>query len=342
VSLPVWLKRHGYSTAGFISAYALDRNRGFGRGFDTYSDKLRDNDPLYVFHYAHALIAFEALKRIPIPLLQNIPLGKRRFAHETTDKAMHWLERQDKDEPFFLFCHYFDTHCEYYSPNGFRSFPIRSNKKTLRQFEKGIRELTPSDRECIELQYDMSIKHVDSQVARLMNRLRNEDFSRDTLVIVTADHGEGLGDHNYMLHGCELYEEETHVPGIIHSVNNELPPVEIPDLLRSIDLCPTILSLADVPLYPTDGIDFSGVLDGDNLSDSLLAFTETRHTDLQAKVLRSIRSANFKYIFDDRGREEFYDMLEDPDEGKNIIDSHRTHADELLRMMQSELGMLLR
>ncbi len=334
--LPLWLKRAGYSTAGFISAYALDRNRGFDRGFDTYGDCLRENDPLYFFHRGHMLFVFEVLKRMPLSRFQKMDLGKRRFSHETLAAAFSWLEKAPRHKPYFLFCHLFDTHCEYYSPQGFRKYEVRSNKKTLREFETGKRTLTGDARQQIQQQYDLAVRYVDSQLETLLQALRARADDRDTLVVITADHGEGLGDHGYMLHGCELYDEEVHVPGVIASLQQRLTPKKIQRLVRSIDLAPTLLRLSGHAQFPCDGKAVAELFDQDENYRDRLSFTESRHTYLEAKWLRALRTQSHKYIYDSNGREELYELDSDPLETENIIGRERSLSHELLRRQRAE------
>ena len=343
--LAEWLARHGYQTGGFISAYALDRNRGFGAGFGTYGDKLREHDPFYPLHFGHTLLVMEALKRVPVKPFKTLDLAKRRFGEETIAAATEWYAGCDSERPRFLFCHLFDAHCEYYSPEGFRAYPIRSNKKTLREIETGKREATEEVLGQIREQYDLSVRHIDGLVGQLVERVSGTDPDRDTLVLVTADHGEGLGDHGYMLHGCELYDEEIHVPAVIASLSGDAPTGRIAQLTRSIDLAPTLLSLAGLPAMPCDGADAmrllarSGEAAAGLPADSRVSFTETRHTYLKARWLRAIRSAEYKYIYDASGRRELYHVASDPAETVNVIKSQPSAAEELLEWLASEVGV---
>ncbi len=337
--LAQWLRARGYQTGGFISAYALDRNRGFGAGFDHYGDKLRKRDPLYPLHRGHALIVMEALKRLPVRALKNMDLAKRRFAEETVQEAGDWLGTVRSDRPYFLFCHLFDTHCEYYSPTGFRASELRSNKKTLREFETGKRPFEPAALAEIASQYDKSVAHVDGVLGDLLDRIRRHDTGgRDTIVLVVADHGEGLGDHRYMLHGGELYDEEIRVPAIIASLAGEGPVGHIDELTRSIDLVPTLLELAGVDALPCDGRSALPLLT-QGAADDRIAFTETRHTYLKTRWLRALRSSRYKYIYDANSRKELYDLASDPEEAVNIIDGNGTVVADLLRWQQQEVGV---
>lgn len=337
--LAEWLHGRGYQTGGFISAYALDRNRGFGAGFDHYGDKLGKRDPFYLLHRGHALIVMEALKRVPIPALKNMDLAKRRFAEETVQEAAGWLETLRPESPYFLFCHLFDTHCEYYSPAGFRTSELRSNKKTLREFETGKRAFDPAALAEIGSQYDMSVAHVDGVLGGLLDRIRCHDAGgRDTLVLIVADHGEGLGDHRYMLHGGELYDEEVRVPAIIASLAGSGPVGRIDKVTRSIDLIPTLLGLAGVEPLDCDGASAVPLLAPD-AGDDRIAFTETRHTYLKTRWLRALRSSRYKYIYDANGRAELYDLASDPEEAMNIVEGNSTVVEALLRWQQQEVGV---
>jgi arylsulfatase A-like enzyme len=339
VLLAEWLRAQGYQTGGFISAYALDRNRGFGKGFDVYGDKLRQRDPFYPLHRGHALILMEALKRLPVPFLKRTDLAKRRYGEDTLAEATRWLEATTDEHPFFLFCHLFDAHCEYYSPTGFRSSPVRTDKATLRRFETGKRELTPNDRAQIEEQYDLSVSHVDMLVGRLEDALRARAGCRDTVIVVTADHGEGLGDHGYMLHGCELYDEEIHVPGVIASLRGDLPPHSVRQLVRIVDLAPTVLRIAGLPTFECDGRDATELIGHAEAPDERVSFTETRHTYLKGSWLRAVRSATHKYIYDASGRRELYALADDHDEMRNMIGCGDREAAELIRWMRAEVGI---
>lgn len=363
------LSERGYSTGGFISAYALDRNRGFAAGFDLYGDKLRKDDPFYPLHFGHALLAMEALKRVPVPPFKTMDLAKRRFADATLEEATCWLDSVPQGRPFFLFAHLFDTHCEYYSPTGFRAYPVRSNKKTLREFETGRRAFDCEPLAMIEEQYDRSVAWVDGLLGGLIERLRARDTGgRETVVLVTADHGEGLGDHRYMLHGCELYDEEIRVPGALATLSGAGPRGRIGALTRSIDLAPTLLALAgadagagtdagtphdaDAGAFACDGLDALPLLEasagsaGDAggrshaaANDERIAFTETRHTYLKSRWLRALRSRTHKYIYDASGREELYDLASDPGETRNVLAENRDIAQELLSWQAREVGV---
>ncbi len=163
-------------------------------------------------------------------------------------------------------------------------------------------------------------------------------------MLVTADHGEGLGDHGYMLHGCELYDEEIHVPAVIASLSGDAPTGRIAQLTRSIDLAPTLLALAGFPAMPCDGRTRCPSRahrrgGGWHARRQRVSFTETRHTYLKARWLRAIRSAGYKYIYDASERREIYHVASDPDETVNVMKSQPSAVEELLEWLASEVGV---
>lgn len=153
------LKREGWRTAAFVSAYPLSSEFGVARGFDRYDDQLD-------------------------------PRRNERPAKETTDLALNYLSRLSKDKPLFLWVHYFDPHYPYE--------PLQD---------------APADD--FKAAYQAEIADMDQQIARLVDAVAQYRAQRPGLTILTADHGEGLGDHGEMQHGNLIYESVMHVPLLI-------------------------------------------------------------------------------------------------------------------------------
>src|SRR5262249_41051739 len=120
-----------------------------------------------------------------------------RHADETTARAIAWIDRQApqpdaavKDRPWFVWVHYFDPHAAYEPPPEYlQRFPTRP--------------------------YDGEVAFVDAQIARLLGHLREGDRLDHTITLVTADHGESLGEHGEETHGVFIYDSTLRVPWII-------------------------------------------------------------------------------------------------------------------------------
>jgi arylsulfatase len=236
-----------FATAAFTGGVAWMRPHfGLGRGFDTYEMGAGD-------------------------------------AGADTPRILRWLEAQarrieaDPDHRFFLFVHYFDAHSdaatsvpygvpEPYGPyaRGYlpkqRTWNRAGGTKLLIQLaEEGANDL---DREVVTAWYDASIRYVDEQgVGRLVAALDALGLAEDTLLVVTADHGEELFEHGSVLHGYP-YDETARVPLVLRGPG--LPAARrVPALVSLVDVAPTLLSLLSLPVPASmQGHDLSPLLWG--------------------------------------------------------------------------------
>ena len=292
-----------------------------------------------------------------------------------SERALDWLNELS-DRPFFLFFHTYETHSPYHRrepyftafggrPQDLGAEPL-STRPEAGPEEAGFRHdhhlawagsdnLSAGDVDAATLAalYDSGIAHVDAVVGRLLEHLRLLDLAADTIVVLTSDHGESLGEHGLVAHG-NLYDHNLLVPLVI-SYPRQLAAKRVEQQVRSVDLMPTILALAGVEAPP--GLDGTSLLplmktDGD----------ETTVGDAEAPPAWSYggwpnygvsvrRGGELKYIFNDApwpatcGREELYELGDDPVESDNRVESSRAIA-QLRRQTQAYLqrnasGLLL-
>jgi len=229
-TLADWLQLRGIATAAVVSSYILHPRFGFHQGFDSYR--------------------FE-------PTEEYVWRGKQRGrfwtrGEHTTRAANAWLTEHG-GEPFFLWLHYFDPHTPYMPPPGFAVDPkdpidldgkrVRGTGKTKDQLRQAIRA------------YRGEVAYTDFQVGLVIERLRLLDLLDRTAVIVTADHGEGLGDHGALEHGVNVFDELVRVPLLVRAPG--IPAGRRLDgVVQLEDLAPTILALygAESP-EGIDGVD---------------------------------------------------------------------------------------
>jgi len=153
-----------------------------------------------------------------------------RSAEAVTEGALEWLAgREGADAPFFLWVHYFDAHSPYGPPAAFRTGDP----------------------------YDGEIAYVDAQLARLVSHLEASGQRDRTLIVVTADHGESLGEHGEPSHSIFIYESTLHIPLILSSPGLYSEPRVVEDRVAGlVDVAPTLLSLLGVDGLPdADGVD---------------------------------------------------------------------------------------
>ena len=213
---------NGYRTAAFVSSYVLDARFGFAQGFDTYDDD---------FEAGESTVELERWADEPFEAAFD------RRADRTTDAALDWLADAATPgaAPFFLFVHYFDPHSPYVPPPEFAArFKGAEDGASETELEEEIRR------------YDGEIAFADAALGRLLEGLAAAGLDRQTVVVVTADHGEGLGQHGLLLHGLNVYEEAVRVPLLLRWPGVLAPGARIAAPVGLVDLAPTLLDLLGV------------------------------------------------------------------------------------------------
>jgi len=236
-----------------------------------------------------------------------------RFADGTTDAALRWLAAPATGtSPFFLWVHYYDPHAPYEPPGPlaerFRSSP-----------------------------YDGEIAFVDSQLARLLGALEEKGQLARTLVLVTADHGESLGEHGEGTHGLFVYDATLRVPWIMAGPGLAAGRVAS-TVGRGIDVLPTLLDYAGLaPAPPIEGRSLRPAAEGREMADAP-AYAESLYAEREFgwAPLHAWRTAHFKLI--DAPRPELYDLDADAGEKTNRVAELPDRAAELRRPLQASLS----
>ena len=150
----------------------------------------------------------------------------RDHAGAVVDRAIDWLERPRSDAPVFLWIHLYDAHQYQISQGPHKAFTPRiqdSMKDRPGVFDRYIKKTNALDRVKSGLRkrllsYDSRIAYVDAEIERLFDSEAIQALDGETLWVITADHGEGLGSHGYLGHGRHLYREQLRVPLILYPV----------------------------------------------------------------------------------------------------------------------------
>jgi arylsulfatase A-like enzyme len=311
VTLAETLKSEGYQTAAIISSFVLSKGFGYDQGFDYFRD---DFDP-----------GESSVKRDE---WQGFAVadGFDRRANSTTDLAIEWLkEKRNQNRPFFLFVHYFDPHSPYDPPAEFRGRFTDSTDKGV-DLQVGL--------------YDEEIAFTDQQVGVLLQSLASQGLSDDTIVVITADHGEGLGDHDHMLHGLYVYDEAVRVPLVIRWPGKIAKGQIIEAPVEFVDLAPTLFELAGLPIRDS-------YAQGKSLAPAL---TGTSELDIERPIFLyrthqkprtekgvfvagdkfAVRKGNWKLIIGAEEKSfELYDLSSDPDEERNVFNDRPQVVAEL-------------
>jgi arylsulfatase A-like enzyme len=170
--------------------------------------------------------------------------------------------------------------------------------------------------------------------------------TRDTaLVVLTADHGEGLGQHAWLEHAVHLYDEQIHVPLLLRWPGHLPEGRRIATPVELADVAPTVLELA--------GVASSAPRDGRSLAASVRAGAEPparpifgirrlvdEKTGWDRGVKLSVRTRDWKYIFASESPHELYDLALDPTEHRNVLDEHADRARELRGQLEAHVAVL--
>ncbi len=238
---------------------------------------------------------------------------RERRGEKVLEEALRWIGSED-ETPFFAFLHFFDPHRPYDPP------PAFAPKATG-----------------LEAAYRGEVSYVDSLLQRLLLFLDARGLSKSTVLVVTADHGESLGEHGEDTHGFFLYQSTLHVPLLIRA-SGIRHGERASALVRTIDIAPTVLELLGVEAPSSfEGVSFVSAA-GEIKTRDVEAYAETFVPRLHYgwSELRSLRRGSWKLIL--APRSEFYDLDSDPGEERNRIDEEENGARGLLAKLEELPG----
>ena len=239
-----------------------------------------------------------------------------RTAEEVSRPAILWLEAHAA-KPFFLFLHYYDAHLPYQPPPPYAS-------------------------EYADDPYAGEIAYVDSWIGQVLDRLRALGAYDDTLIVITADHGESLGEHGESSHGYFIYQGTQHVPLVIRAPHGSKGR-KFDGRVSLVDLLPTVLDLAGLKTpAQVQGVSLRNGLEGGRAPDARRTlYCESLHpAQFACSPLNGIVEGAWKYIR--APRQELYDLTKDPGEKSNVIEKEpqvaerlRDRLDEMLPEMEA-------
>jgi choline-sulfatase len=233
-----------------------------------------------------------------------------RKGDETTRLARDWLD-EHKAQPFFLFVHFYDPHDPYEPPEPF------ATKWSAHPYEG-------------------EVAFADYCVGQVLEKLRQLGLYDDTLIVITGDHGEMLGEHGELNHGFFIYEGALRVPLVMRVPRASAAPRQLDVPVSLIDIAPTIVSLVGAPVpREVQGVDLSPWLTGRRGPGGggrpLYAETVTPTRYYGAASLLGVIVDGWKYI--ETTRPELYDLRSDPAEAVNLLAREPARADALDRTL---------
>lgn len=265
-----------------------------------------------------------------------------RRADASVDLALEWID-EHRGEPFFFLLHLFDVHRHYDAPEPARGeftdqFAGRYPASSMATLESRVLAEEAGDVEFHLAAYDEEILWVDAQVGRFVEELRRRGVWEESLVVLTADHGEAFFEHGAKGHGSSLYNEVLRVPLIVWGPG--VPARRWQEPVSTVDIVPTILDGASLePPREPAGVSLFPLFRGGELPERrLYAQNRFYNTDLAAVI-----DWPYKIVHDfKRGRTRIFDLAADLYEGRDLSRSEDGRIHRTLRRLRRDARELRR
>lgn len=333
ITLAETLKEQGYYTVGFNTNGNVGRMFGFAQGFDEFVS-LPEN-----------------LERESIHVRSDV-LNEKIF------EFLNGFTRRPKKQPLFLWIWSSDPH-DPYTPHSSVSSYFDIDKyehldpkfRLLSEFTKKVKEnqfAWPSQSAVNYLKtlYDQEILFNDISFGKLIERLKKAELYKDSVLILTADHGQEFREHNWFGHGKTLFNEQVKIPLIIKA--GDIRKGKIGINVQHADLYPTVLDILKIPLpYNIDGTSLLGNIDF--LNRPIFAEQKLDGHDLRSLLVGDVKFIhnlnNVSYLHKARHENIFYEMFnlrKDPEEENNVVDTERISSAYFKQRLAFEYSLLRR
>lgn len=346
----------GYDTGCFSNNAYISEATGLAAGFAHVDDVWRETNPRGMARpklsgrlrrleqkgpaMRPVVAALRAAKRV-----RTTVRGWRRVPGDhgaglTNDRLRRWIGERPADRPWFAFVNYMEAHERYSPPRPWdrRFLPTGTNRaqvaalgskneilaSTGRRRERSLAILTGL--------YDGAIGYLDARIGELLDGLRASGHLDDTVVVVTADHGDSLGEHGYLGHRLYLYEELVRVPLVISYPPAFPPGTTVDDQVELGDLFPTLLELgsAGVPEATTP---FRSLVGG-SPPPAYAVLENTAPKSLDLVQMRALRTPARKFIWRSDGRHQLFDLERDPGEEHDLSPTEPDEVDAMLTALE--------
>ena len=307
VTLAESLRGAGYRTAGFYGGPFLHPVFGLDQGFEVWQSCMAELGD-------EGDSAAEASASKGVASHGDVT-GPRTLA------AVEAWSAQADERPFFLFVHLWDVHYDYLAPREYvelfdTTYEGSVDGLNFDQYEEHPGLLDERDLQHLIALYDAEIRFTDDILERLLDGLRARGMLDDTILVITADHGEEFLDHGGIGHQQSLFDEVVRVPLIVHAPGRFAPGLVVEDQVSLVSLAPTLLALAGIDERPdSSGFDLRPLLEGRDLAPSR-AVCEL----LVERPLYALRTRELKVLYEpgEHPRIGGFDLLADPGEKRRI------------------------
>ncbi len=322
------LQENGFRTAAFVSAFVLDYSFGLDQGFESYDGNFGRLQFYFLSRILERSPSYKLLNAFG--LLQQDMLQRR--ADATTGNVLKWIE-DHQTENFFVWIHYFDPHGPWDPPAPYDTF---YEDQIDREVEGEAKIITPHETKSIpwvevermKALYMGEISYMDSYFQQIRAELARLNLLENTLVVITADHGESFAENNYLGHGGSVNDPSIHIP-LIFSRPGRIPAgVVVEGLCESIDIMPTILDYLGLEALPEiHGRSLLPFLEGETMISDRSGYSEAMGSGDEKKSIWSLVRHDWKFVYnpwDDEG--ELFSMEGNNREEENLAIAYPERA----------------
>jgi len=315
------LSGEGYRTAGIHSNPLLSETFGFDVGFDHFYDSVGGS--------------FDRFPERLTFLLTNLQRLFRRTAYvpaeAITDRTLTWLADIETDSaPVFLWVHYMDVHGPYQLKSGFTYFEKIRGEMLWRKAVNNPDAVTAEERTALREAYVEEIEYMDREIGRLLDAFRDVSY-RETLIALTADHGEEFYEHGSYSHENKLYDELIQVPLLVDLPGRPSLEIAYESQMPLLDVSPTLVEAGGGSISDFEG---TPLPHSDEGADSFAGEEIVSEAQLQPSYIGAVRTPNWKYIETPNG-EEMYNLATDPGETDNLAADEPTERTDLANYLAS-------
>ncbi|MCZ6696449.1 MAG: sulfatase [Acidobacteria bacterium] len=346
VTLAEILQDAGYRTVGYTANPWIGSSYNFQQGFDKYIEIWRE-----------------------VNTDVEPDTGAARINSRVLRYLRWWAENPDaRSRPFFVFINYFEPHLGYHPPEPERSRFLREGVDRARaehlsrlghpdemEYILGRSDLTAGDMEILNDLYDGEIAYIDRRLGEIFDLLRELDLLDETIIAVTGDHGENIGDHGMMDHKMSVHDSLLHVPLVMRYPARIGPGQRIDDVVQMHDLFPTLLGL--IGIDPPEGVRVEAVpLPGTSVDGPVRAagdpivgefvgppveFIKTMQelfpgVDVSRfdRTLVALRSGDLKIHWGSDGRHQLFNVVDDPGELRDLAAAGDERLDDMVQRVE--------
>jgi arylsulfatase A-like enzyme len=337
VTMAEVLRERGYRTGAFVANFAnLYRGFGMAQGFDHYDD-------------APGVMLKPAPHVVRLAQRFDPTFLKRPFrsASEIGTTALAWADREP-GRPVFLFLNFLEPHQWMLPPAPFDRW-ARALPDAARLARKGIfthkipTHIPEVEQQFVTATYDGQIALMDEGLGELVTALKARGRYENTLIVVTADHGELLGEHDELGHGGRMmYEGLLHVPMVVKFPGRDHARGEITDPVQLVDILPTVLAAVGAPLPPgVQGEALPHVRHEIVAEEHINPEFVSHYGEVYDRAIRVLYDRPYKLIETSKGDRMLFDLSRDPGEGENLVSREPERAKELERRLEATMSVMM-